>query len=116
MRYALAGGSVLSTTGTGGVHTVEHMSFTVTAIVIAVLAGLGAYAAWSSNKALSLGLAALTALAGALGVIGAFLWALGVVFKLLPLALLAFGVWLIYRNVTREDADRTPTRSFREVK
>lgn len=92
------------------------MSFTVTTIVIAVLAGVGAYTAWSSNKALSLGLAALTAFAGALGVIGAFLWALGMLFKLLPLVLLAFGIWLIYRNVTREDPDSTPTRSFRQVR
>ena len=46
------------------------MGFTVTAIVIAVLAGIGTFYTWDRNKGLSLGLAVITLLAGAVGTIG----------------------------------------------
>lgn len=98
------------------------MGFTTTAIVIAVLAGIGTYFSWNSNKALSMGLAVLTAIAGALGLIGAFFWALGVFFKLLPLALLIFGIWLIYRVATGNSGnsgnsrDSTSSGSSRDVR
>ncbi len=91
------------------------MELTVPIIVIAALAGVGAHLAWDSRRELSMGLVTVTVLAGAAGVVAACLSALGVVFRLLPLALLAFGVWLIHRNATHPDPDSTPTRSFREV-
>lgn len=86
------------------------MGLTTTAIVIAVLAGIGTYYSWNNNKGLSMGLALVTAIAGAVGTIGAFFWALGVVFKLLPLILLALGVWFIYRHLTRKDEDSVAPR------
>ncbi|HZK31853.1 MAG TPA: hypothetical protein VFC72_02965 [Corynebacterium sp.] len=73
------------------------MGLTITAIVIAVLAGIGTFYSWTSNRKLSLGLAVVTLLAGAAGTIGAFIAALHLLLKLLPILLMVGGIWLIWR-------------------
>lgn len=84
------------------------MGATITAIVIAVLAGIGTYYTWERNKGLSMGLAVVTAIAGAVGTLLAFVQALALVFKLLPILLLALGIWLIWK-VARSRNNSTET-------
>lgn len=87
------------------------MGFTVTAIVIAVLAGIGTFYTWDRNKGLSMGLAVITLLAGAVGTIGAFVAALGLFFRILPLLLMVGGIWLIWKVIQKNrGGDRTDVR------
>lgn len=84
------------------------MGFTVTAIVIAVLAGIGTFYAWDRNKGLSMGLAVITLLAGAVGTVGAFVAALSFFFRILPILLMVGGVWLIWKVIQKNRGrDRT---------
>lgn len=77
------------------------MGFTVTTIVIAVLAGVGAYFSWNENRLVSLACGVVCAIASAIATIAAFVWAVAVVFKLLPIILLVIAIWLIYRAVAK---------------
>lgn len=77
------------------------MGFTVTAIVIAVLAGIGTFYTWDRNKGLSMGLAVITLLAGAVGTVGAFVAALSFFFRILPILLMVGGVWLIWKVIQK---------------
>lgn len=70
---------------------------TITATIIAALAGLATFYSWDRNKGLSAVLAIVTALASAVAILFAFLGAVAVIFKILPILLLAFGLWLIWR-------------------
>lgn len=84
------------------------MGTTLTAIIIAVLAGVGAFYSWDRNKGLAMGLAVVTLLAGAVGTIGAFIAALGFLLKILPILFVALGVWLIVKIARK---DRNPDRN-----
>lgn len=81
----------------------ESMKFVVTTIVIAALAGIGAYFSWANNKMLSVILAFVTLIAGLIGMIGAFVLAVAGIFKILPILLFILGVWLVFRNVKSND-------------
>jgi CHASE2 domain-containing sensor protein len=84
------------------------MGFTVTAIVIAVLAGIGTFYTWDRNKGLSMGLAVITLLAGAAGTVGAFVAALSFFFRILPILLMVGGIWLIWKVIQKNRGrDRT---------
>lgn len=86
------------------------MGTTITAIVIAVLAGVGAFYSWDRNRGLAAGLAVVTLLAGAIGTLGAFVAALGLFFRLLPILFVVLGVWLVYRYIkSRRDNQETLT-------
>ena len=86
------------------------MGTTITAIVIAVLAGVGAFYSWDRNRGLAAGLAVVTLLAGAIGTLGAFAAALGLFFRLLPILFVVLGVWLVYRYIkSRRDNQETLT-------
>lgn len=89
------------------------MGTTVTAIVIAVLAGIGAFYSWNRNKGLAMGLAVVTLLAGVVGTIGAFVATLSLFFQLLPLIFVVLGIWLLYR-IVRSRRDRR-SRSSEET-
>lgn len=79
------------------------MKFVVTTIVIAALAGIGAYFSWANNKMLSVILAFVTLIAGLIGIIGAFVLAVAGIFKILPILLFILGVWLVFRNAKSND-------------
>lgn len=82
------------------------MGTTVTAIVIAALAGVGTYYSWNENRGLSTGLALVTLIAGIVGTIGAFMAAVGLFFRLLPLIFVVLGVWLLFKLLTRDKDDK----------
>lgn len=73
---------------------------TLTALVIAVLAAVASYFSWSSNKAVSLGCGVVCVIASLFALLFAFLGAVVLAFKLLPLVVLAVGGYLVYRAVS----------------
>lgn len=75
----------------------------LTALIIAALAGVGAYFAWSENRAVSIGLGVVCVVASAVAVLMAFLGTLALVFKLLPLVVLVIGVWFVWRAIDSEE-------------
>ncbi|AWB82510.1 hypothetical protein C3B44_09235 [Corynebacterium yudongzhengii] len=86
------------------------MGTTATAIIIAILAGIGTVYTWDTNKLLSLALAAVTMIAGIIGTVGAFISALGLFFKLLPLVLVGVGIYLIYKVVQKNRDEQPPVK------
>ncbi|MGD7002009.1 hypothetical protein [Corynebacterium halotolerans] len=86
---------------------------TITAIVIAALAGLATFYSWDRNKGLSAVLAIVTAVASAVAILFAFVGALAVIFKILPIVLLVFGLWLIWRVfLKKSDSAETRERGY----
>lgn len=85
------------------------MGFTLTAIVIAVLAGVAAYFAWRQNRMVAIGLGVICAIASSLAIVAAFVKAVAVVFKLLPIILLIVAIYFIYRAVTKDRDDKSAT-------
>ena len=85
------------------------MGTTVTAIIIAALAGVGTYYSWNDNRGLSIGLAAVTLIAGIVGTIGAFFATVSLFFSLLPLLFVALGIWLLFKLLTRDNNDQGQT-------
>lgn len=84
---------------------------TITAIVIAALAGLATFYSWERNKAVSAVLAIVTAVSSAVAVLFAFVGALAVFFKILPILLLVFGLWLVWRVfVKKSGSDESSER------
>lgn len=83
---------------------------TLTAIVIAVLAAVAAYFSWNSNKAISLASGVVCVIASLFALLFAFLGAVVLAFKLLPLLLLAVGAFLVYRAVTKNSGPREPVQ------
>lgn len=83
------------------------MGFTLTATIIAVLAGIAAFFAWRENRIISIVCGFICAIASALAILAAFIKAVALVFKLLPIILLVLAIWLIYRGVTKPDSDKS---------
>lgn len=79
---------------------------TVTATVIAALAGLATYYSWDRNRLLSALLAVVTALSAAVAVIFAFVGALAIFLRILPTLLLLLGLWLVWKVITRDKRER----------
>lgn len=80
------------------------MPTTITLIVIAVLAGAAAYYSWGRNRAVSIASGAICLVTSAIATIAAFVWALGVIFKIIPILLLVAAIWIVYKAFT---ADKT---------
>ena len=87
------------------------MGFTLTATIIAVLAGIAAYFSWRENRMVSIVCGFICAIASSLAIIAAFIKAVAVVFKLLPIILLVLAIWLIYRAVTKDRDSDTQTQA-----
>lgn len=89
------------------------MGFTLTATIIAVLAGIAAFFAWRENRMISIVCGFICAIASALAILAAFIKAVALVFKLLPIILLVLAIWLIYRAVTKDrDGDSHTQASY----
>lgn len=89
------------------------MGFTLTATIIAVLAGIAAFFAWRENRMISIVCGFICAIASALAILAAFIKAVALVFKLLPIILLVLAIWLIYRAVTKDrDGDSQTQASY----
>lgn len=89
------------------------MGFTLTATIIAVLAGIAAFFAWRENRMISIVCGFICAIASALAILAAFIKAVALVFKLLPIILLVLAIWLIYRAVTKDrDGDSQTQGSY----
>lgn len=89
------------------------MGFTLTATIIAVLAGIAAFFAWRENRMVSIVCGFICAIASALAILAAFIKAVALVFKLLPIILLVLAIWLIYRAVTKDrDGDSHTQASY----
>ena len=87
------------------------MGFTLTATIIAVLAGIAAFFAWRENRMISIVCGFICAIASALAILAAFIKAVALVFKLLPIILLVLAIWLIYRAVTKDRDGDSHTRA-----
>lgn len=85
------------------------MGFTLTATIIAVLAGVCAYFAWRENRMLSILCGFICLIASMLAIIAAFAKAVALLFKLLPIVLLVIAIWLIYSAVTKDRDDKSAT-------
>lgn len=83
------------------------MGTTMTSIIIAILAGIGTFYTWNEHKGLSMLLAVVTLVAGLIGTLGAFIAALSLFFKLLPVIFVALGVYLIIK-VTQKNSPTSP--------
>ena len=89
---------------------------TLTLTVIAALAGGVAYASWPKNKGLAAVFAVIGVLAAAGAVLTAFLGAVVLVLKIIPVLVLAGVIWVAWKifsggSGTRTDhADVRPTR------
>ena len=89
------------------------MGFTLTATVIAVLAGVAAFFAWRENRMVSIVCGFICAIAASLAILAAFVKAVALVFKLLPIILLVLAIWLIYRALTKDrDSDSQAKASY----
>lgn len=82
----------------------------LTGLCIAALAGVGAYFAWASSKALALFLGVVCFIAAGVATLTAFLGALGLFFKLMPFIFLALGLWLVWRALSKEEKTTISTR------
>ncbi|WP_333620256.1 hypothetical protein [Dietzia sp.] len=89
------------------------MGFTLTAIIIAVLAGVGAYFAWSQNRMVAIACGVVCAVASSFAIIAAFVKAVALIFKLLPILLLVLAIWLIYRAVTKRRHTNAAEHTYR---
>ena len=80
------------------------MGISLTTIIIAVLAGAGAYFAWEKSRAASIAMGMVCIIASASALVSAIFSALAIVFKILPLLLLAGGAWLVWRAIGKKDS------------
>ena len=86
------------------------MGFTLTTIIIAALAGYGAYSLWNKNRFFGLILASVAGIAAVLAFVAILFQAVAVTFKLLPLIVVGLVAWLIYLAVrSRNDANPANT-------
>lgn len=81
---------------------------TITASLIAALAGVGTYYSWERNRLLSALLAVVTAGAAVVAALFAFIGALALIFQILAILLLLLGIWLIWKVATRGSKQRKP--------
>ena len=72
------------------------MGFTLTTIIIAALAGYGAYSFWNKNRFAGLILASVGIVAAVLAFFAILFQAVAITFKLLPLIVAGVVAWLIY--------------------
>ncbi|MDH2456584.1 hypothetical protein QDW14_08885 [Corynebacterium bovis] len=70
---------------------------TVIAVIVAVLAAVGAYALWSRSRAASVALGLVCLVASAVAVLTAFIGAVAVAFKILPIILLILGIVIVWK-------------------
>ncbi|WKD58827.1 hypothetical protein [Corynebacterium caspium] len=73
-----------------------------TALIIAVLAGIAAGATWNTNAVLSLGTGVVFLLASAVATLIILGKTIALIFKLIPLALVAAAIYLCYRALTKQ--------------
>lgn len=86
------------------------MGFTLTTIIIAALAGYGAYSFWNTNRFVGLILASLSGVAAVLAFFAILFQAVAITFKLLPLIVVGVVAWLIYLAIrSRNDANPANT-------
>ena len=84
------------------------MGFTLTTIIIAALAGYGAYSCWNKNRLIGLCLASVSGVAGVLAFFALLFQAVAITFKLLPLIVVAAVAWFIYLGIrSRRDSQRS---------
>ncbi|WP_156515227.1 hypothetical protein [Dietzia timorensis] len=70
-----------------------------TTIVIAALAGYGAYSFWDKNRFIGLCLASVSGVAAVVAFFILLFQAVALTFKLLPLIVVGVVVWLIYLGI-----------------
>lgn len=88
------------------------MGFTLTTIIIAALAGYGAYSFWNKNRFVGLILASVGGIAAILAFFAILFQAVAITFKLLPLIVVGVVAWLIYLTIrSRNDSVASPTGS-----
>ena len=84
------------------------MGFTLTTIIIAALAGYGAYSFWNKNRFVGLCLASVSGVAAVLAFFALLFQAVAITFKLLPLIVVAAVAWFIYLGIrSRRDNQRS---------
>lgn len=76
---------------------------TIIASVIALIGGAVAYYGWGNHKLLSIIGGAIGIIAAAVAIIGAFIGALAVIFKLIPVLILAGLILLLWRIFGNRD-------------
>ncbi len=86
---------------------------TIIASVIALLGGAAAYYGWRNHKLVSLLGGAIGIIAAAVAIIGAFIGALAVIFKIIPVLILAGLIWLLWRIFGNRSTDSSPTETAR---
>lgn len=84
---------------------------TIIASVIAFLGGAAAYYSWNQNKAISVVAALIGTIAAAVAVILAFVGAVLLIFRIIPILLLVGLLWLLWRRF----ADRSSGSSERST-
>lgn len=70
---------------------------TIIASVIALVGGAAAYYGWQNHKLVSIIGGAVGIVAAAVAIIGAFIGALAVIFKLIPILILVGIIWLLWK-------------------
>ncbi len=75
---------------------------TIIASVIALLAGLATFYGWQNNKLIAVVTALVCALSAAVAVIAAFVGTVIMVMRIIPILLLVFGIWLLWKAATRD--------------
>ncbi len=75
---------------------------TIIASVIALLAGLATFYGWQHNKVIAVVTALVCAVSAAVAVIVAFAGTVVMIMRIIPILLLVFGIWLVWKAATRE--------------